>query len=279
MELPPINGANKKPDIISPGMVRDLSLGRVTEDFGTAGLYVRLQDSLERAGFGDDDLVQLCLQLGLALHANDLRTNGHYTDHLMRVTLHLLDTLEVRDRNIIAAAPLHDSREDHPRDLVFALTGERIDDRAEALRFGREVLARITNDEVVDIIDAVTNPEVLPGQNKLEVYAAHTHDLVSNSPKGRVLKIADFVDNAGGNHATFGPKQRKLDEKYIQLFRIHRMGLFLPDSLVTGEPRRRALDILTRGHIRALGRMAALDILEPDGQSPSRESSLATMTA
>ena len=251
-----------KPELITPDHVRGLSLGRLTEEFGTPGIYTRLMDTLERTGFGDNDLVQLSLQLGLALHANDLRTNGHYTDHLMRAMLHVVETFGIRDPNIIAAAPLHDSIEDHLRELVLALTGEQIDDRDEALALAREVLARLTNEEVVSLIETVTNPDVLEGQDKLAVYAEHTRDIVFNSPKGRVLKLADFTDNAGGNHMTMGAKQRKLDLKYVNLFGIHRTGLFLPDSLITGPERRRALDILSRGHVRALGRLAAYDLLQ-----------------
>lgn len=243
------------PASITPDHVRGLSLGRVTEEFGTVGLYTRTVDTLQQHGFWDNELIQLSLQLGLALHADDVRTNGHYSDHLMRVTLHVIEDFGIRDPNLIAAGPLHDSFEDHPRDLVLALTGEKPETRDEARLIGRAVLATLTNDEVVSIVEAVTNPEVPEGADKLEVYTRHTRELVLHSPMARVLKLADFIDNAGGNHATLGPKQRRLDEKYIQQFRIHKMGLFLPDSLIVGAERQRALHMLSTGHVRALGRL------------------------
>lgn len=246
---------NIDPASITPDHVRGLSLGKVTEEFGTIGLYARTVDTLERNGFADNELVQLSLQLGLALHADDYRTNGHYTDHLMRVTLRMIEDFGIRDPNLIAAGPLHDSFEDHPRDLVFALTGEKPTNYEDARRIGREVLASLTNEEVVSIVEDVTNPQVPEGANKLDVYTAHTRELVMHSPKGRVLKLSDFVDNAGGNHATVGDKQRKLDEKYIRQFRIHKMGLFLPSSLITGKERTEALHMLSKGHARALGRL------------------------
>jgi len=244
------------PASITPDHVRGLSLGRVTEEFGTIGLYARAVDTFEQHGLTDNNLVQLAFQLGLALHADDYRTNGHYTDHLMRVTLHMVEDFGITDPNLIAAGPLHDSFEDHPRDLVLALTGEKPATREEAMVLGRRALAALTNEEVVSIIESVTNPPVLEGQNKLDVYTAHTRELVLGSPKGRVLKLADFIDNAGGNHATIGDKQRKLDEKYVRQFRIHKMGLFLPNSLIVGEERQRALHMLSKGHMRALGRLA-----------------------
>lgn len=258
MENPMLFGTlnNLDPASITPDHVRGLSLGRVTEEFGTIGLYARTVDTFEQHGLDKNRLVQLAFHLGLALHADDYRTNGHYTDHLMRVTLHMIEDFGITDPNLIAAGPLHDSFEDHPRDLVLALTGEKPDTREEAMVIGRQVLAALTNEEVVAIIESVTNPPVLEGQNKLDVYTDHTRELVRKYPKGRVLKLADFVDNAGGNHATVGAKQRKLDEKYLRQFRIHKMGLFLPDSLIVGEERQRALHMLSKGHMRALGRLA-----------------------
>lgn len=242
---------------ITPDHVRGLSLGQVTEQYGTTGLYARTVDTLERFGFADNELIQLSLQLGLALHADDYRTNGHYTDHLMRVTLHMIEDFGIRDPNLIAAGPLHDVFEDHPRDLVLALTGEKPNDREEAMKIGKQALALITNEEVVRIIETVTNPPVLEGEDKLEVYTQHTRDLVLSSPKGRILKVSDFIDNASGNHATLGEKQQKLDEKYLRQFRIHKMGLFLPDTIITGKERNAALHLLSKGHARALGRLAS----------------------
>lgn len=264
MEIPPVSVTQKNidPASITPDHVRGLSLGKVTEEFGTIGLYARMVDTLESSGLKDSEVIQLGLHLGLALHADDYRTNGHYTDHLMRVTLRMIEDFNVRDPNLIAAGPLHDSFEDHPRDLVFALTGEKPENRNEALLIARDVLASITNPEVVDIISTVTNPPVPDGANKLDVYTDHTRDLVLHSPKGRVLKLADFIDNAGGNHATIGEKQRKLDEKYVRQFRIHKMGLFLPDSILVGSERREALHMLSKGHMRALGRLATAPMVE-----------------
>jgi hypothetical protein len=247
---------NLDPASITPDHVRGLSLGKVTEQFGTIGLYARTIDTLERFGFNENELILNALQLGLALHADDHRTNGHYTDHLMRVMLHMIEDFGIRDPNLIAAGPLHDSFEDHPRDLVLALTGEKPATREEAFIIGRQALASFTNSDVVSIIESVTNPIVPDGADKLDVYTEHTHDLVLHHPKGRVLKLSDFIDNAGGNHATVGDKQHRLDEKYIRQFRFHKMGLFLPDSLITGKERREALHMLSKGHARALGRLA-----------------------
>jgi hypothetical protein len=245
---------------ITPEQVRGLSLGKVTEQYATLGLYTRIVDTMKREGFGENELVQLSLRLGLTLHFNDVRTNGRYIDHLMRVTLHMLEDFNIKDPNLIAAGPLHDTLEDHPFDLASALTGERLSEVAEARTIGYQALAYFTNPEVADIVASVTNPEVTPGEDKQAVYTENTTDIVLNQPKGRVLKLADFIDNACGNHATIGGLQHKLDLKYIDQYKTHMVGLFLQDSLITGEERQKALNILSVGHARALGRLASSNI-------------------
>lgn len=243
------------PSTITPDHVRGLSLTRVTQQFHTLGLYVRLQDTLEQTGLNEEPAVNLAVQLGMTLHANDTRTDGHYTDHLLRVTARMIEAYGILDPSLVAAGPLHDSLEDHPRDLVFSLSGEIIKDRREAQQRGQELIAEHIDEEAAELVSLVTNPEVPEGMDKTEAYIAHTNHVVRTSPKGRVLKLSDFVDNAVGNHHTHGEKRLKLDRKYLAAYRIHRMGLFLPDGLITGDQRQEALAQLTRGHTRALARL------------------------
>lgn len=243
------------PASITPDHVRGLSLGRVTEEFGTAGLYVRTIDSLARRGFGENELVQKSLHLGLTLHADDYRTNGHYTDHLMRATLHLVEDFGIRDQNIIAAGPLHDTFEDHPIDLVRLLTHQDPANREKALKIARGALASYTNPTVARIVWAVTNPPLQEGENKVEAYTRHTEELVKTDPEAREVKRADFLDNAGGNHATIGDKQRKLDEKYIRQFRIHRMGMFMADTIIDGRHWLQAQHMLSTAQARMESRL------------------------
>lgn len=246
------------PTTITPDDIRGLSLEKLTEQFGTIGLYMRLLDTLRCNELDENELVQNCLQLGLTLHANDKRTNGNYTDHLMRVTLKMLEDFKIKDPNIISAGPLHDVLEDHPFDLALALTGNMPSKKSTARIIGSEALSRFTNPEIVDIVSTVTFPNLGPGQDKIAEYAKYTNYIVINSPKGRVLKLADFGDNAADNHTTLGGKQHELDLKYIDQYRVHMMGLFLPDSLIVGKERQDALRSLLIGHARALGRLASM---------------------
>jgi hypothetical protein len=241
----------------TPEDVRGMPLHEITARYGTIGLYTRLEDSLRTHELDQDPKVQWAFQMGLTLHANDTRTSGHYEDHILRVTLRIIDHYGITDPSVVAAALLHDSPEDHPKDLVLALTGEAVDDVREARQKGLDLIALNTDHETADIVSAVTNPLLEEGQNELVVYGDHTEELVLNHPKGRVVKLSDFTDNAVGNHYTLGDKRQKLDEKYLEQYRIHRMGLYLPDSLITGDTRMAVLKQLAQAHARSLARLAA----------------------
>lgn len=244
------------PDTITPDDVRGLSLSETSQRFGTLGLYVKLDDSLEQTGLAEVPRVMDALHLGLTLHANDRRTNGHYNDHLLRVTLRMLDTYGIRDPDLIAACPVHDSLEDHPRDLVKTLSGRDIEDRAEARQVGRELIEQFVSLKTADLVQAVTNPDIAEGEDRIAVYLEHTKAVVMGSPEARLLKLTDFTDNAVGNHYTLGNKRIRLDQKYVGAFRLHSQGLMMPDSLIVSPLREQVQKQLALAHMRALARLA-----------------------
>lgn len=251
-------GLHIAPEDLTANHVRNLSLHETTANFGTLGLYLRLKDTLSSTGLADNPDVMWATQLGLTLHANDKRVNGHYADHLLRVTLRILEHYNVQDPSIIAASMIHDAPEDHAKDIVSILAKEEVEDEKVARYKAFELLTHHVGEEVVYIVQSVTNPLVLPGEDKMEVYERHTRDLVMNKPKPRVLKLSDFTDNAVGNHYTTSPKRENLDAKYVNLYQVHRAGLFMPDSIITGEERLHALQQLTEGHARTLARLALM---------------------
>ena len=244
------------PEALTPDHVRDLPLHRVTEEYGTNGLVVRLTDTLKRNNLADIPEVAWAVQFGLTLHANQTRTTGHYIDHLIRVTLRPIEHYGVVDPVVAASCMLHDGPEDHAKRIVYILTKERVDEEARARSMAFELIAKHAGNETAEIVETVTNPLLKPGDDKWEVYRNHTKQLVEKSPKGRVDKLSDFTDNAVGNHYTLGPKRLELDRKYIELYQIHRDGLFMPDSIITGPERNYALQQLAEGHARALARLA-----------------------
>lgn len=243
------------PDLVTAEQVRELPLHDITQQYGTVGLHVRLEDTLSRKGLSEIPEVQWALQLGLMLHADDKRTNGPYDDHLLRVTLRLIDHFDITDPEIIAAAPLHDSVEDHARDVVRVLSGEIIEDETEAKQRALELLGEYLSPITVSLIEGVTNPKVLEGEDPFAVYVNHFKTVILPDPKKRVLKLADFGDNGPGNHYTKGEKQLHLDRKYDPLYQLHERGLSMPDSLVIGKRRDRAIDQLRCAQVRARTRL------------------------
>ena len=241
---------------ITPDLIRGLSLGKVTERYGTAGLYTRITETLKDTGLGDSELIQSSLQFGLSLHLDDLRTNGNYVDHIMRVALHTIETLGVKDENIITASLLHDVFEMHLLDLILALTGEKVAELTLARQVGHQALSQFTNLKVADIVSVVTNPVTNTDEDKITVYQQHVMDLIRHDPAARIVKLGDFIDNAVGNHATRGKLQQKLDIKYGPLYNIHKDGLYLPDSLVPESNRLDTAKLLDIGRARSVGRIA-----------------------
>jgi hypothetical protein len=244
---------NITPQTITPDHVRGLSLKEITAEYGTLGLHTRLYDSLGREGLLEDPSVDWSVNFALTLHAEDTRTNGQYVDHLMRVTLRILDHYGIIDPAIIKAAMLHDSVEDHSPDIVRILRGDTsIDPKDEAVR----LLGLYIGEEAASIVNDVSNPEFSEDPEvALEEYRQHTIWLVQNKPKGRVLKLSDFNDNAVGNHYSIGSKRYKLDKKYLPLYSVHAEGLFMPDSIITGSVRDEALRKLQAGRYRSLARL------------------------
>ena len=109
-----------------------------------------------------------------------------HNNHLLRVALRIVCHYGVRDPDAICAALLH-AVEDHASDLTA--TG----DRPGALA----VLAARFGPQVAGLVEAVTNPVYLPGQDKDEQYREHVAASLAANPSARVLKVSDFTDYAG----------------------------------------------------------------------------------
>lgn len=266
-----IDNNNSFPD---PEQIRGLSLGEITERYGTNGLFVRLMDTLKTKDLSDNELITDCLYLAIDSHKYDRRASGKASavDHLTRTALHVLETLNIDDINIIAAAPMHDLLEDHPGFFDRFEPGERPKNNYYKRLYGKNELTIRTNSEVASIVETVSNPILEIGQDKQKSYVEHCTNLIMNYPKARIVKLADFIDNACGNHETPDEdKKRRLDERYIELYSLHIKGLFLPDSLIEGETREKVVKILQEGYKRACERMrqaGSVAIIGYNGDSP-----------
>jgi (p)ppGpp synthase/HD superfamily hydrolase len=201
-----------------------MPLHAISTVYGEQGLRARL--AIETARLGDPpsrQKVSEALELAGRLHAPDRRQREPYVNHLLRVALRIICHYGLLDPDVICAALLHDAVEDHASDL--AATGDRSGALAVlAVRFGPQVAT---------LVEAVTNPVYLPGQDKDEQYRAHVAASLTANPRARVIKVSDFTDNGVGIIHTTGPKAVRLARKYAPLVPVLADLIARPDTPLT----------------------------------------------
>jgi hypothetical protein len=197
-----------------------MPLHAITSLHGEAGLRERF--TAEIATFPDADRQRLEQALDLAgrLHAADRRQREPYLNHVVRVATRILSHYRVRDADVICAALLHDTVEDHAADLAPS-GGQR-----EALA----VLAGLFGPRVADLVGSVTNPQYETGRDEHEQYREHVAASLDASPWARVIKVSDFTDNGVGVIHTTGPKLGRLAGKYAPLVPVLRELIGRPDT-------------------------------------------------
>jgi (p)ppGpp synthase/HD superfamily hydrolase len=209
-----------------------MPLHAITEVHGEQGLRDRLALEIADLPAADRDLLERALALATQLHRDDRRSREPYLNHLLRVAIRIVHYYRVDDVDVLAAALLHDSVEDH----ADRLGG----DRAAALA----TLASRFNPRVAELVGAVTNPDYEPDRDEHEQYREHVAASLAANPWARVIKLSDFTDNGVGViHAT-GPKMHSAARKYQPLVPVLRELVVRADTPLTGEVRRHILDQL-----------------------------------
>lgn len=182
--------------------------------------------------------LQDAIQVASYLHRDDVRRGARnknvsppYIEHPLRVALRALRTFKVVDPNVIIAAVLHDTVEDHATDFgdfegVHMHAGDEAEARASALAY----ISRHFGFPVARIVEWVSNPPITPGTSKAEKIAAY-HDHViryADTSEFLIIKVSDFVDNAGSlhHHYSYGdPKVAYFLDRYEPLLPIYRRAL------------------------------------------------------
>jgi hypothetical protein len=197
-------------DELTPRYVLSLPLHVVTEVYGEQGLRRRFQ--LEIASFPEPEraVLERAFRLAERLHRDDRRSREPVLNHLLRVTIRIMCHYRVRDVDVLAAALLHDTVEDHPEELAG---GAPEDPTAAALA----VLAR----------------------DKDEQYREHVAANLAEMPWARPIKVSDFTDNGVGILYTIGPKVRRAAVKYGPLVPVLRELVARPDTPLTDEVKER----------------------------------------
>lgn len=182
----------------SDAQIASMPLHAITEVLGHNGLVRRFE--LEKASFSPEEQAQLekAFQWSMDLHASDTRYREPATNHLLRVAIRIIHHYEIRDVNLITAALLHDSVEEHK----YEITGNQQATANDAIA----VIATEFNPDVAKLVSSVTNPEYEEGRDKLEQYQEHVSSILSeDDPRVRILKVSDFTDNALG--ITYMPEE------------------------------------------------------------------------
>src|SRR5579871_6712000 len=99
-------------------LLATMPLHAITATYGEDGLRERF--AAEIAAFPGPDRRRLedALALAGALHVGDRRQNEPYVNHLLRVAIRIMSHYGVRGPDVVAAALLHDSVEDHAAGLA-----------------------------------------------------------------------------------------------------------------------------------------------------------------
>ncbi len=139
-------------------------------------------------------LVSSAYDLALKLHKEDLHKGKPYINHLLRVANRIFSYLHIHDAEVIAAALLHDSVEDHPKE---------INPDAISTKFSPEV-----SKLVATVTNAPSEGKKLSYEEKLVKYASKVEQATSTTD-GWIIKFSDWCDNGLG--IIHGEEERSLE--------------------------------------------------------------------
>jgi hypothetical protein len=209
-------------------LLATMPLHAITATYGEKGLEDRFKAEIASFKEPDRNRLRRALDLAARLHADDRRQREPYLNHLLRVAIRIMAYYSVRDIDVICAALLHDSVEDH----------------ADELADGQESALAVLVDEfgprVAKLVAAVTNPEWSAARDRHEQYREHVADSLGHCPWARVIKASDFTDNGVGIIHTTGPMADRLAVKYAPLVPVLRELIKRDDT---------PLDTATKEHI------------------------------
>lgn len=240
-----------------------MPLHDITETIGTEGLRERFAIEVDR--LPAEVRPRLCDAEALAshLHRDDRRTREPYVNHLLRVAIRVMHHYRVDDADVICAALLHDSVEDHPFELGGLVEGAAT--VAEARSAALSELSRRYSDRVARLVEAVTNP-LYDERDTFEQYREHVVASLDDDPWARVIKLSDFTDNAVGIDYTAPGKARRVAPKYQPLVEELRELAARPDTPLADDVKQHIDEQLVLADLR-LGRLISPGPAIPNGSS------------
>ncbi len=107
-----------------------MPLHAITEMLGTEGLVQRFSYEVSRFSVEDQHKANQAFLVACELHKDQHRTREPYINHVVRVATRIMSHYEVDDIDVICAALLHDSVEDHAKTLA----GHNVADRTSTFK-------------------------------------------------------------------------------------------------------------------------------------------------
>jgi (p)ppGpp synthase/HD superfamily hydrolase len=178
----------------------------------------KLFSVLERIPFSDAEFQKItdAYHIAMRLHAQqEPRSDGFYTEHILRVTRTLVETFHVKEPDPICAAILHDALEDHRRpfmDLLKKLRMRHPDSEIE------HMISTHFGPHVASLIHALSTPKTgtkNPADRRKE-YRDHVEHAIE-SEEVFLIKLADFFDNALKINDKPQEVKKRLAKKYVLL--------------------------------------------------------------
>lgn len=138
------------------------------------------------------------------LHAGDSYKGQPYVMHLLRAANRVAGYLELPDPELVMAALLHDSVEDHAQDLLLDTMPQQEVAAMSEVEWQEAALALYAerfSPRTADAVRAVTNPpDMSDGLTKAEWMDKYEQKIVSAviTVEGWIVKFADWCDNGLG---------------------------------------------------------------------------------
>ncbi|MBB5872120.1 hypothetical protein F4553_005554 [Allocatelliglobosispora scoriae] len=231
---------------MSDGALRTMPLHAITEVHGETGLRDRFAMEIEDYPPVERERLETALELAARLHRHQRRIREPYLNHLLRVAIRIIHYYGISDTEVIIAALLHDSVEDHPFELAGLPATEGHPPTDEALAVLRERFGA----RVAGMVASVTNPVYTADRDHHLQYREHLQESLDADPWARVIKISDFTDNGVGVIYISGPKALSSARKYRPLLPILRDLVTRADTPLEGPVRLHILEQLDLAETR-----------------------------
>lgn len=211
--------------LIKPAVIKDSIKHMDAND-----LAYEILSRAENNGFSQESFSEILETISI-LHAEQrrrTRVKGQealYLEHPLRVSLRLMRH-GVKDEATIKAALFHDAVEDGSLTFARDFLGNREANEPEAREMLLSYIGATHGEEVKNAVNSVTNAYIPEAKKKVRTvaeknreYLEHVSHEVKSSPRAMLVKLSDFMDNAGSLHHTDFPgiedKTKKQAVKYL----------------------------------------------------------------